>query len=48
MQYGQNDDLVKPNVYIYSRGFQGILICIFLSFLQIHANFGSLIEFLEI
>jgi hypothetical protein len=41
MHYGENDDLVKCIVHICSHGFEGNLVCIFLTFLQISMNFES-------
>jgi hypothetical protein len=34
MHYGEKDDLVVPNVYIYSRGCLQNLLYIFLMFIQ--------------
>jgi hypothetical protein len=48
MQSCTNEDWVKTKAWIYSRGFIQNLFCIFMMFMQIFMNFGSLYEFLEI
>jgi hypothetical protein len=48
MQYCTNKVLVKSIAYIYSRGFQQNLNCIFLKLIQIYTNFRSLSNFLEL
>jgi hypothetical protein len=49
MQCGEEDDLGGPNVYIYSIGFKELyFVYIFLNFIQIYMNFGSLDDFSRI
>jgi hypothetical protein len=41
-QYYDNNRMVKFTVYIFSHGFIGNLVSIFMMFIQISMNFGSL------